>query len=549
MKNYGQNDGVRFEDLRQIMNIEDSISFGLYLGNIFKELSNKKVTSKGNDGISKKSFYNFIKLPIFIAEKVFDMLVREKEDQEAIQFQEFSKFLHTLYLGSYRETAELIFKLYDFNNDGIIEKKDVKHILSFLPLRENHKENENEQEIKTYIYQIDSLMKLSNYLKEPFQNEEIMNFDKFFDSIEDGGEIFLQLLCFIYISLPITSDSLWIYDKISTSKNSSVNNTPLLLTISPRISINSRTNFSPLGDFLKLNNTPVTRMKMKLNKLKNHASAPQINSESFFSRFGKKPSQSVKNLDLLQRFTKSDLNVFQSKNIVKGSFLKSESSTAENLTKLPLREESEEKKKSKNEEDIPDNILQENVPITPFDQSIYEKIPLQKSNKSTIFEVENEAEEDEVLSRCKSRKTNSNFNDEIMELENDKFVNTNYNDNGIIIENKLKSRDNSGSSINICLKEFLVALSLNDEEDPHTNEEQIKKLLKEEEIKREKRIVLYESELLKFIFEKKTFKIFYIKLIHQNIYYYKTQNEPEENFYKMHYLSDCFVSKLESKVL
>ena len=82
-----------------------------------------------------------------------------------IQLNKLTKFLTDLYLGSFEETAKLIFNIYDFNYDGIINSKDVKYLLSFLPLKEDPKNKVD------YIYQIESLEKLDEFLLKPFDNE------------------------------------------------------------------------------------------------------------------------------------------------------------------------------------------------------------------------------------------------------------------------------------------------------------------------------------------------------------------------------------------
>ena len=40
-----------------------------------------------------------------------------------------------LYFGNFDDTAEVIFNLYDFDQDGFIIKEDIKLLLSFLPLK------------------------------------------------------------------------------------------------------------------------------------------------------------------------------------------------------------------------------------------------------------------------------------------------------------------------------------------------------------------------------------------------------------------------------
>jgi len=626
-----ENGSVNFEDLRNIMNINDTASFQLYIADIFKELSNKKASTKGNVGINKKTFVQFVKLPIFITDKVFDAILREREDKEVIQFNDFSKFLMDLYMGDFKTTAEFIFKIYDYDHDNLITLQDVKQLLSFLPIKDG----------KNFIDQKIALGKLDTLLKEPFHGNATMDLNKFLNVIEETTEIFLQLLCYIYITLPITSDSLWIYERISkkgsntdTSNSGSLNGTPLL---SPRISLVTKTNFSPMSDYLRINNTPVTRMKLKLNNLKNKSTKnlmPQtvrVKNDTLLLRLTERDKTNSNNsgkLDYLKQLTSNKSSVDVKKvnsatSVVKNSFLKNERiNGSENLTSFPMRTNNnitENKKETNlprtNEEDIPDEMLEEKkIVITPYDQSIFKKKkdintpkPMYEEDKikQPIMEVDGEEDDEREVYKCKSRKTSqqkliefdsklrnpsskktSRYNigedpekqlknptssktskvvvasiSEQMEIENEDFVKSNYandkstNDtekyDNFNVDCDLRSSLNKNDlkeDVNINLKEYLSNLALNEKEN-NEDEEQITKLLNEEELKREKRVVIFQSELLKFKSEKKTFKIFYIKLIHQNIYYYKQQTDPEESYYKMHYLSDCYVAKLEPKIL
>lgn len=614
---------VTFEDLRNIMNIDDHIAFNLYLEDIFKELVSKKKNSLGVVGIHKKTFIHFLKLPIAICEKIFDAINRDQPNKdiakEILQYNEFKKFLNDLYVGSFENTAKLVFKIYDFDNSGIIKKKDVKHIFSFVPLKHS---SDYEISFKEHEYQIDSLNRFDQMLKDVFHHKETMDFEEFLKEIEINTEFFLQFLCFLYITLPITSDSLWIYDRISkkssntesASSGSSLNNTPLL---SPRISLKSRTNFSPMGDYIYMNNTPVTRMKMKLHKLKGHSSktiTPLFTSDNLQTKLGfgdSKKRDSKKKLDYLATFSTSskknlpelsreDKEPFKrekEKSLTSSTTYKSMKKFDENLTNFPLRSSNhsipEVKNESKNdsnqkmnsgnigskkysEEDvIQDEIMDERINITPFDRSVFSK------KQHTIFEedVEEDDEKEKELFKAKSRKASTQklyvenklknptskktsiverlgLDDEKKErqLKNPKSSKASklslHEYNQVLEQMEEDNKNfNEDDEFNNLLKNQLVQLSLNDHESDDDDEEEIKKKIAEEENKRERQIILMHSELLKFKSEKKTFKIFYIKLIHQNIYYYKKQNDPDEAYYKMHYLTDCFVTKNEPKVL
>jgi len=95
--------------------------------------------------LSRLTFYDYIKLPIFISEKLFNSFASSSQ-QEGLKEEEFVKGFFKLYMGSFQETTKVIFDLLDFDKDGIIKKEDVKIILSYLPLNEVSEEKEKRLE-------------------------------------------------------------------------------------------------------------------------------------------------------------------------------------------------------------------------------------------------------------------------------------------------------------------------------------------------------------------------------------------------------------------
>ena len=78
-------------------------------------------------------FFDYIKLPIFIEEKVFNVFDKDKDN--FLNQKEFIYGMNRLYNGNFDETLKLIFEILDFNHDEYIEKDDVKMILGLLPLK------------------------------------------------------------------------------------------------------------------------------------------------------------------------------------------------------------------------------------------------------------------------------------------------------------------------------------------------------------------------------------------------------------------------------
>jgi Ca2+-binding EF-hand superfamily protein len=114
------------------INLSDIKILQKYFHEIFIDLSDYNLEHQKNL-LSLVTFYDYMKLPIFISEKLFNSF--DKDNDNFLSENEFVFNLSKLYLGNFKETCEIIFNLLDFNKDGIINNDDVKILLSYLPLK------------------------------------------------------------------------------------------------------------------------------------------------------------------------------------------------------------------------------------------------------------------------------------------------------------------------------------------------------------------------------------------------------------------------------
>ena len=96
-----------FKSIHKYVGIEDPILFKSYLYNVFIDLSSfdEKLNKKC---INKIIFYDYMKLPIFISEKLFQSF--DSNNDNKIEENEFVLNLYKLYCGTFYETSEIIFK-------------------------------------------------------------------------------------------------------------------------------------------------------------------------------------------------------------------------------------------------------------------------------------------------------------------------------------------------------------------------------------------------------------------------------------------------------
>ena len=207
-------DYITLQVIQESLNIKDTILFKKYLQEIFNDLSNRGSKNKNIKYMSRTTFYDYIKLPIFIAEKLFSSFSNRNKD--GLVLEEFVDGLFNLYTGSFEDTAKIIFNLLDFNKDGLINNDDVKIILSYLPLNNNNNiidNNENKKEelvSKIFGEQMKSLEEIDEIVKNTFNRYEgEINFVQFIESIKNNNsEVYLQILCFLYEQIPFTSKNI-----------------------------------------------------------------------------------------------------------------------------------------------------------------------------------------------------------------------------------------------------------------------------------------------------------------------------------------------------
>ena len=193
-KKQSNNHLISLDSIRKCyINLSDIKILQKYFHEIFIDLSDYNIEHQKNL-LSLVTFYDYMKIPIFISEKLFNSF--DKDNDNFLSENEFVFNLSKLYLGNFKETCEIIFNLLDFNKDGIINNDDVKILLSYLPLKI---EDNNLIDIiqKTSLKEIDEI--ISNTFDK--YNGKI-KYKDFNSVIYNRSEIYLQLICYFYQNLP-----------------------------------------------------------------------------------------------------------------------------------------------------------------------------------------------------------------------------------------------------------------------------------------------------------------------------------------------------------
>ena len=199
---------IDFSEIKEYVNIKEEKLFLLYLKEVFKDLADRDEPNK-KKGIMKIIFIDYIKLPIFISEKVFSALDKDKDGY--LNQKEFIFGMNRLYNSNFDETLKAIFEILDFNHDDLIEKDDVKMILGLLPL----KTDKNKDKIN-FKYQMESLEEIQQIINLTFGNKRALNLEDFKEVVKNRkSDVFLQIICFLYQKKPFTDSNI---EALRTSK-------------------------------------------------------------------------------------------------------------------------------------------------------------------------------------------------------------------------------------------------------------------------------------------------------------------------------------------
>ena len=242
-----KNEYIDFDDLQKNLKIKSKELFYSYIKSIFKDLSEKSDDSKFKS-ISKINFFEYMKLSVFISESIFKCF--DEDNDGVLNLQEFGNGMSHLYIGSFEDTLKLIFKIYDNNRDGYIHKEDVRLLLSYLPLREDHSKTE-------YKYQMESQLEINDIVTHTFGNKEKLSFDEYVKSTEcKQSDSYLQLLCYLYEKKPFNENSLILLDSFNNKKSNSKSPKKANEFYSPEtkkriLSPKKQTNLSPVNNYLK----------------------------------------------------------------------------------------------------------------------------------------------------------------------------------------------------------------------------------------------------------------------------------------------------------
>ena len=211
METQQEQEQVDIGELTKPYQISDPITFQNYLSAIWGDLARR--SKEPERGIEKLTFIHYYELPGIISDRLFAVLDRDKNG--FLDHAEFVLGMKTIFARgeSFNSLAKFVFKIYDFDRDGVINKDDVKIVLSYVPLNKR-KSNKNISDIVTEEFKdrIQSQKELVKILQVAFGKKETLNYEEYINLIEKvNSDIFILVLTFLLEKSPISKDTVSLF--------------------------------------------------------------------------------------------------------------------------------------------------------------------------------------------------------------------------------------------------------------------------------------------------------------------------------------------------
>ena len=463
-------------------------AFTSYLREVYFDLVRRSTEPK--KGIDKSTFNSYYKLPGIIGDRLFQVFNISKTG--FIDLEEFLYNMKTLFCSSFNEISKIIFKFYDFNNNGEITKEDIRIAISYVSL--NIEEEKNPSKEFNYSERARSQKELEELLDKCFNNEECkketMNYFNFVKVIENvNSDIYFLILLFLYDKKPFSKIGLIEYEK---QKKLTSNDKVLSPTSKLVKTPSKKSSFSSCLTNLRSPNRKKTSLDTDIDK-------------TLIYRVVKK-TKTVKekvNQKILTILNNNDSDEDNSP-------IKIEVSRRRHKNLIKIGEKSDSPKKKKvtfGNEEFKAAIGKEKLSFTS----------LMNDNKPSFTSMAKNSNLNKKSSLKTSPNTSPHKNKHNKENEN--LISLNAMD----VEDETFNFEKGDSPIHKREKSLLI--DFDDDNSDYSDDEEI---------------IKYEGYLFKYINDK--FNKLWFKLVHNDLYFFKNKNELQHK--GLHNLSGVFLEEL-----
>ena len=239
---------VDVEQMTKNLRVNNMDAFSNYLKDVYTDLYGRVIENKNDpkekqvkqQGVTKSVFDKYYELPGIIGDRLFHVF--NKNNREYITLKEFSSGMKNLFCDDFDKTSKFIFDFYDSDNNGKINKEDIRTILSYITLGDDVSSKTPMKNL-SYTKRINSQEELNNILQICFKDikGEYMTYEDFKKVIEEvNSDIYLMIYLFLLGNKPFKKENIESYIKPEERKAHSPKS-PKKMIASP----SKNTHFSP----------------------------------------------------------------------------------------------------------------------------------------------------------------------------------------------------------------------------------------------------------------------------------------------------------------
>ena len=315
-----ENEKVTVGSLTSHLKIDDKDAFSLYLKEIWIDLYSRVKENKNDKkeketkiaGVTKLIFDKYFTLPGIIGDRFFRVL--DLKHTNVLSMNDFIKGMTTLFCGGYEETVKFIFNFYDMDNDGIINKEDIRIVLSYITLDDSPDIKSTGINI-TFKKRVTSQEELYNILQKCFENipNNKMNLAAFKNVIENvNSDIYLMIYIFLLENKPFTKENIKSYQNKKKPKKTENENQSQSSEQNLIMSPSKNSNFSPYRAFMrgKARRSTVLNKNIDISKMLQSTNSPLKKTNN-----GKKEGNEFKRKGKKRRTVQYESNIINLKDL------------------------------------------------------------------------------------------------------------------------------------------------------------------------------------------------------------------------------------------
>ena len=264
---------INFESIVGSYRVPSLNSFANYLAQIWRDLA--KRSNEKKKGINKITFAKYYELPGLINERLFKVF--DRDNNGYLDGKEFINGMIILFTESFNTLTKFIFTFYDFDQDGLITREDVRVVLSYVPLHtKNYSSKQLKYEKNDYSDRVESQNELFNILNIAFGNKENLNEEEFVDVIDNvSSDILILILVYIMDKRPFNNETIKLFESITKTPESESISANIIDRPIASSSLQSKFKSPAL---LKVKNTIIQNKISSKNFLDLYSGKPKINN-------------------------------------------------------------------------------------------------------------------------------------------------------------------------------------------------------------------------------------------------------------------------------